>query len=123
MNYSIINPLYTQFLSDFSVTYQYPGIDFKAEKVPQSAGNLSCPAFMLCRYQGKLTGRYQITSNRESGFGRYDVMPEPLRKSDNAMILEFKVQDTDEESLADAAQNALRQIEGKKVLITGSPDT
>lgn len=41
-------------------------------------------------------------------------MPEPLRKSDNAMILEFKVQDTDEESLADAAQNALRQIEGKK---------
>ena len=38
-----------------------------------------------------LTGRYVITSNRESGFGRYDVVIEPKNKEDYAIILEFKV--------------------------------
>lgn len=38
-----------------------------------------------------LTGRYVISSNRESGFGRYDVILEPLNIQDNAIILEFKV--------------------------------
>lgn len=37
--------------------------------------------------------RYTITSNRESGFGRYDVMLEPLSDTDDAIILEFKVHD------------------------------
>lgn len=41
----------------------------------------------------ELAGRYVITSNRESGFGRYDVMLEPLNKEDCAYILEFKVHD------------------------------
>lgn len=40
-----------------------------------------------------LGSRYSITSNRESGFGRYDVVLEPLSDSDDAMILEFKVHD------------------------------
>ena len=40
-----------------------------------------------------LSGRYEITSNRESGFGRYDVMLKPLRKEDAGIILEFKVHD------------------------------
>lgn len=39
----------------------------------------------------ELEGRYRITSNRESGLGRYDVMMEPLREEDYAYILEFKV--------------------------------
>lgn len=38
-----------------------------------------------------LQDRYVITSNRESGFGRYDVMLEPKNKTDHAYILEFKV--------------------------------
>lgn len=38
-----------------------------------------------------LSDRYEITSNRESGFGRYDVMLEPENPSDDAIILEFKV--------------------------------
>ena len=38
-----------------------------------------------------LADRYRITSNRESGFGRYDVMLEPLRDGDPAFVLEFKV--------------------------------
>lgn len=40
----------------------------------------------------ELADRYTITSNRESGFGRYDVMLEPKRRKDDAIIIEFKVQ-------------------------------
>ena len=62
-----------------------------------------------------LAERYTITSNRESGFGRYDVILEPLSDTDDAIILEFKVHDPDEEaSLADTAQEALDQIERMK---------
>ena len=57
---------------------------------------------------------YIITSNRESGFGRYDVMLEPLRDGDPAFVLEFKVHDSeDEKTLADTVVAALRQIEEK----------
>ena len=59
----------------------------------------------------ELAGRYILTSNRESGFGRYDVMLEPKRAEDNAYIIEFKVQDTDEKELADTVLDALRQID------------
>ena len=41
----------------------------------------------------ELENRYRITSNRESGFGRYDVMLEPYSEGDQAVILEFKVYD------------------------------
>ena len=60
--------------------------------------------------------RYVITSNRESGFGRYDVMIEPKNPMENeAIILEFKVHDAeDEESLADTVRAALDQIEKKQ---------
>ncbi len=59
----------------------------------------------------ELADRYTLTSNRESGFGRYDVMLEPKKASDNAYIFEFKVQDTDEKELSDTVQDALRQID------------
>ena len=69
----------------------------------------------ILRLMVDLADRYILTSNRESGFGRYDIMLEPRRKSDDAMILEFKVQDSEEEKeLTDTAQEALRQIERKK---------
>ena len=63
-----------------------------------------------------LQDRYIITSNRESGFGRYDVMLEPKNaEKDDAIILEFKVRDSeDEETLKDTVQGALRQIEEKQ---------
>ena len=63
----------------------------------------------------ELTGRYAVTSNRESGFGRYDVMLEPLHEADDAIIIEFKVHDPDdEETLAETVRDALRQIEEKR---------
>ena len=71
---------------------------------------------------------YVITSNRESGFGRYDVMIEPKDKSGDAMILEFKVHDPDDEkTIEDTVRAALAQIEEKQydtLLITNgiSPD-
>ena len=63
----------------------------------------------------ELTGRYVVTSNRESGFGRYDVMLEPLRLEDPAIILEFKVFDPRrEKDLRETAMRALRQIREKQ---------
>ncbi len=63
----------------------------------------------------ELADRYIITSNRESGFGRYDVMMEPKDQEDNAVIMEFKVRDArDEASLEDTADAALAQIEEKQ---------
>ena len=59
---------------------------------------------------------YQIRSNRESGFGRYDVVMEPMNEKNPAVIMEFKVFDAqdDEQGLSDTADNALRQIEEKQ---------
>ena len=63
----------------------------------------------------ELNGRYTVTSNRESGFGRYDVMLEPKREEDDAIILEFKVHDPeDESSLEETVQAAHAQIEKKQ---------
>lgn len=63
----------------------------------------------------ELSERYVLTSNRESGFGRYDVMLEPLDKSEDGIIIEFKVYDSDDEAgLRDTVQSALSQIENKK---------
>lgn len=63
----------------------------------------------------ELTGRYVITSNRESVLGRYDVMLEPVKKEDDAMILEFKVRNPKKEAgLEDTAKEALAQIERKQ---------
>lgn len=63
----------------------------------------------------ELADRYTITSNRESGFGRYDVMLEPKALTDNAIIMAFKVHRANKEKdLEDAVKSALLQIEEKQ---------
>ena len=62
----------------------------------------------------ELMGRYKVNSNRESGYGRYDVMLEPLNSEDPAFILEFKAQDSDEKDLEKTVESALNQIKDKK---------
>jgi len=74
-----------------------------------------------CFYHGFVLGlivdlenQYTIDSNRESGNGRYDVMLSPKQKELDAVILEFKVANSDtEEALRSAVQNALTQIKEK----------
>ena len=59
---------------------------------------------------------YIVHSNRESGYGRYDVMLEPVDKDGKAFIFEFKVLDPDEDevTLEDTLAAAHRQITEKK---------
>lgn len=61
-----------------------------------------------------LAGRYVLISNRESGFGRYDVMLEPKKREDDAIIMEFKVfRPAKEKDLQETVASALAQIEEK----------
>ena len=63
----------------------------------------------------ELSDRYVITTNRESGFGRYDVMLEPRMEEYDGIILEFKVHEPeDERDLKETVQAALAQIEEKQ---------
>ena len=58
---------------------------------------------------------YKIESNRESGFGRYDVIMESKDEQHDSVILEFKVIDTERENdLHDTASNAIKQIMEKE---------
>ena len=63
----------------------------------------------------ELQDRYIITSNRESGLGRYDIMIEPKKVGDAAFIIEFKVVHAKrKETLEDGVKAALQQIEEKR---------
>lgn len=70
----------------------------------------------------ELKDRYLITSNRESGFGRYDIVMEPKKEGLPAIIIEFKVfNKRREKDLEETVASALAQIEEKqyeKELIT-----
>ena len=79
---------------------------------------LTEPNPSACFYHGfvlglmvELQGEYRMTSNRESGFGRYDVMLEPYKKEKPAFVLEFKVHEPEDgASLEDTVQEARKQI-------------
>ena len=63
----------------------------------------------------QLQNRYVITSNRESGLGRYDIMIEPKQAGEAAFIIEFKVVHAKRgETLEDGVKTALQQIEEKR---------
>lgn len=62
----------------------------------------------------ELRDDYELRSNRESGFGRYDVMLLPKEQGKNAIIMEFKVRRTETEpSLEATVEAALQQIRSK----------
>ena len=70
-------------------------------------------AFVLGMLVG-LKDTYYVNSNRESGFGRYDIMLEPHDKTKNSFIIEFKVADDfEEETIEQVIANAKKQIEEK----------
>lgn len=60
-----------------------------------------------------LEEKYYVTSNKESGFGRYDMMIEPKDKDSKGFIIEFKVSET-EDNLEKRAKESLKQIKNRK---------
>lgn len=60
-----------------------------------------------------LRRRYYIHSNREGGRGRYDLVVEPMDKSKNGLVIEFKVA-KEKEDLEKISEEALAQIEEKR---------
>ena len=60
-----------------------------------------------------LSPDYEIKSNRESGYGRYDIMIIPQDTSKLGFIIEFK-KTRKKETLESAAVSALNQIEERK---------
>ncbi len=62
-----------------------------------------------------LRNKYVLTSNRESGFGRYDILLEPRSIADDAILFEFKVfHAKKEKSLEDTVRAAIKQVIDKK---------
>lgn len=71
-------------------------------------------AFVLGMLVG-LKDTYYVNSNRESGYGRYDIMLEPKEKNGNSFIMEFKVLENQEEkTIEETIANAKKQIEERK---------
>ena len=62
---------------------------------------------------GFLMGKYEIISNNESGYGRYDLAMIPIKSNEKAYLMEFKISKT-EKSMTLKAEEALKQIDGKK---------
>ena len=60
-----------------------------------------------------LDGKYRVESNRESGYGRFDIAFFPLKPGTPGVILELKAAGADEE-LEQKAKEALGQIAGKE---------
>ena len=62
---------------------------------------------------GFLMGKYEIISNDESGYGRYDLVMIPIKSNEKAYLMEFKISKTKNE-MEKIAQKVLKQIDEKK---------
>ena len=62
---------------------------------------------------GFLMGKYEIISNDESGYGRYDLAMIPIKSNEKAYLMEFKISKT-EKGMTLKAEEALKQIDEKK---------
>ena len=79
-------------------------LDKEMEKIYQ--------VFMI-RLVGFLMGKYEIISNDESGYGRYDLAMIPIKSNEKAYLMEFKISKT-KKGMEERAQKALKQIDEKK---------
>ena len=62
---------------------------------------------------GFLMGKYEIISNDESGYERYDLAMIPIKSNEKAYLMEFKISKT-KKGMEERAQKALKQIDEKK---------
>ena len=112
---SILEDLITLRLEDFERKFKKLVIEmFSFFDVGENTAENFYHAFVLGMLVG-LKDKYFVKSNRESGYGRYDIMLEPKDKTKNSFIMEFKIaEDMEEESLEKLIEEAKKQIEEKK---------
>ena len=111
---SILKDLITLNLKEFQMKFRVLVREmFSYMDVGENTAENFYHAFVLGMLVG-LKDTYYVNSNRESGYGRYDIMLEPKDKNGNSFIMEFKVlDDMEEKTIEDTIQNAKQQIEEK----------
>lgn len=112
---SILKDLVTLNLEEFEKKFEILVKEmFSYMDVGESTAENFYHAFVLGMLVG-LKDSYYVNSNRESGFGRYDIMLEPKDKKANSFIIEFKVlENKKEKTMEETIANAKKQIEEKK---------
>ncbi len=112
---SILEDLITLRLEDFERKFKKLVVEmFSFFDVGENTAENFYHAFVLGMLVG-LKDKYFVKSNRESGYGRYDIMLEPKDKNGNSFIMEFKIsEDMEEENLEKLIEEAKKQIEEKK---------
>ena len=111
---SILKDLVELNLSEFEKKFRVLAREmFSYMDVGENTAENFYHAFVLGMLVG-LRDTYYVNSNRESGFGRYDIMLEPHDKNGNSFIIGFKVADEiDENTIEETIANAKKQIEEK----------
>ena len=112
---TILKDLVTLNLEEFEEKFKQLVIEmFSFMDVGKNTAENFYHAFVLGMLVG-LKDSYYVKSNRESGFGRYDIMLEPKDKNENSFVMEFKVyKEEKEKTIEDTIKNAKKQIEERK---------
>jgi hypothetical protein len=99
---------FSKYFSEFitQVASYYDFADSKPERIYHA---------LVLGMMVNLQSQYQLSSNKESGFGRYDIVLKPIKDSLKAYIFEFKKYDSDEEeTIQETLTNAMNQIKTKE---------
>ena len=112
---TILKDLVTLNLEEFEEKFKQLVIEmFSFMDVGKNTAENFYHAFVLGMLVG-LKDSYYVKSNRESGFGRYDIMLEPKDKNGNSFVMEFKVlEDAEEKTIEDTIENAKKQIKERR---------
>ena len=112
---TILKDLITLNLEEFEEKFKQLVIEmFSFMDVGKNTAENFYHAFVLGMLVG-LKDSYYVKSNRESGFGRYDIMLEPKDKNENSFVMEFKIyKEEKEKTIEDTIENAKKQIEERK---------
>lgn len=112
---SILKDLVTLKLEEFERKVKKLVIEmFSYFDVGENTAESFYHAFFLEMLVG-LKDTYYVKSNRESGYGRYDIMLEPKEKEENSFIIEFKIiENMEEKEVREKIKEAKKQIKNKK---------
>ncbi|WP_426711456.1 AAA family ATPase [Cetobacterium sp. SF1] len=110
MYFKMLEDLYKGDLDKFK--YKFKELYFSAISYHDGGDNEKYYHHFMLGLLLTLGDKYIIKSNRESGYGRYDIALEPKDKNNYGLIFEFKI--GDKNSLEEKAKEALNQINEKK---------